>query len=728
MDTCLVVNRELTEDFVEESLDSLSGLPGQLDAYRLDSASDEPINAVFRAIHSIKGSAGFLELTGIQTFSHALENTLDEVRKGAISLGEDLQRVLVDGFDLLDAMLLEVAQGNIATEISSEAEALLQQIQSVAFVSPGRRPPDELLLEEILTLADAISDAKDSCPSDWAKQLRSLATGYAAGKTVESELPSSEAERPTPFEFLDIRYVCGDEDVSDRVLSVLGLFLAHQRGEYDEAVGGKFLESVGAFAAWARQAGHVDLSESLAAAAADFRTIFDSPLDLDENLLSLVWDHVWPALEKLEDPSGVEQNTPPKIEEAAGKTQQESGKPPTSQTAKARFLRVKEEHLKEFLERVSRLFITSELFKDIHSRMAETGHLADLVEELRQVNTDLKAESAALQQSVMTLRRVSVSGLFSKFPRMARTLASKLGKNITVHVAGEDTEIDKTLAEDLDAPLTHLIRNVVDHGIEPPDQRRARGVGETGNVWLEAKEDRNRVRIIVRDDGRGIDPDSLRRKAVEKGVIPQAEADSMSDNDALYLIFRPGFSTAEEVSDVSGRGVGMDVVRTTLGDHNGEVTIESKVGQGTTVCLDIPIRQATLVIDGLMVCQNDQLFVVPFEHIREITEIAPGALRSVHGRRMATIRGHVYDAVSLADILGLAPTEMTEKEPTTAVLVASKEGAACLSVDQVIGHRQVVVTAMKEILPDTEKVAGVAQLGGGQLALVLDLPEVLKDL
>ena len=552
--------------------------------------------------------------------------------------------------------------------------------------------------------------------------------GYAAGKTTEREPPAVEAEPPTPFDFLDVRYLCEEEDASDRVSAVLALFLAHQRGEYDEAVGKAFLESAGEFASWARQADHTDLAEPLEAAAADFRTIFDSPLDLDENLLCLVWDHVWPALEKLKARCDAEQDAQPNTEDAAEKPRKESENPPAGQTAKARFVRVKEERLEEFLQRVSRLFITSELFKDIHFRMAETGHLAGLVEEFRHVNTDLKAESAALQQSVMTLRRVSVSGLFSKFPRMARTLALKLDKNITVHVAGEDTEIDKTLAEDLDAPLTHLIRNVVDHAIETPDQRRARGVGENGNVWLEAKESRNRVRITVRDDGRGIDPDRLRRKAVEKGVISRTEADAMSDTDALYLIFRPGFSTAEKVSNVSGRGVGMDVVRTTLDEHNGEATVESKVGQGTTVRLDIPIRQATLVVDGLMVWQNDQRFVVPFEHIREITEISPGDLNSVHGRRMATIRGGVYDTVLLADVLGLAPAEMIEEKPMTAVLVACNEGALCLLVDRVIGHRQVVVTALREILPDTEKVAGVAQLGGGQLALVLDLPEVIKDL
>ena len=494
------------------------------------------------------------------------------------------------------------------------------------------------------------------------------------------------------------------------------------------------------------------MAESLSVAAADFQMIFDSPMDLDENLLSVIWDQLCPGLRGIRRDAAstghgagkhgagkTEKNATPNASAATtDKDSATAAEKPAEKTAangnnaaKARFVRVREERLDEFLEHVSRLFITSELFKDVHVRMADSGQLGPLVDELRQINNALKVESAALQLGVVSLRRVSVSGLFAKFPRMARTLASKLGKKIAVRVCGEETEIDKTLAEDLDAPLTHLIRNVVDHAIETPEQRRGRGVDETGSLWLTAEESKNHVRITVRDDGRGMDPVWLRNKAVEKGAVSQAEAETISDAEALRLIFHPGFSTAEKVSDISGRGVGMDVVRTTLAEYNGEVHVDSEVGVGTTLRLEIPIRQATLVIDGLMVGEGSQEYVVPFEYIQEISDINIDDFSTAHGRPVVTVRQGTYDAITLSDVLGLenamleAPMEKTKR---AAALLSCRQGTFCLLVDRIIGHRQVVVTGLNNVVSGAEKTAGVAQLGGGRLALVLNVPEIIKSL
>jgi len=557
--------------------------------------------------------------------------------------------------------------------------------------------------------------------------VRVLVMDYISGKTASSEGGSALLEpiRATPANLAEAHCVCGDRDVSDLVAAIAKAFLAFEDGQHEEQTESA-LASILALAGRAEEVGKSDLAECLSNTANELQMILDSPIDLDENLSSVIWEQLWPQLEKLKVPTAA--TTEPK-EKPPASSEEPPRRPAASsneQGVKSRFVRVKEERLDEFLEHVSRLFITSELYKDVHSRMAETDQLVDLVDEIRQINSELQVESTVLQQGVMALRRVSISGLFSKFPRMARTLASNLGKQVTVHLSGEDTEIDKTLAEDLDAPLTHLIRNVVDHGIETPDERRARGVSETGNLRLSARLTKNHVRISVQDDGRGIDPNRLRQKAVEKGVISRSDSDALSDQEALNLIFHPGFSTAEKVSDVSGRGVGMDVVRTTLAEHDGQVTVESQVGVGTTLRLDIPIRQATLVIDGLMVSENEERFVIPFDNLREIADISPMDFRSVHGRRAVTIRENVYDAIRLSEILDLPSASTSGRTKETAVLVHSKESTFCLLVDRVLGHRQVVVTDLKEVLPNADKMAGVAQLGGGRLALVLNVAELTK--
>ncbi len=215
---------------------------------------------------------------------------------------------------------------------------------------------------------------------------------------------------------------------------------------------------------------------------------------------------------------------------------------------------------------------------------------------------------------------------------------------------------------------------------------------------------------------------------MEKGVVSEAEAEAMSDEEALNLIFRPGFSTAQKVSEVSGRGVGMDVVRSVVARHHGQVHVESQPGRGTTIRLEIPIRQATLVIDGLMVAEGDESFVIPFENVREIARIEPSQLATMHGRPVVTIRDRTYDAVRLAGILGLPGRNGTAPGAEIVVVVQSKQGCLCLRMDRVIGHRQVVVTGLQDVLQVTPKVMGIAQLGAGKLAPVLNIPEIVRSL
>jgi len=536
---------ELIEEFVVESLESLRAVPRLLHSYRRNPEDPESIHAAFRAIHSIKGCAACLGLEVYKGFAHSLEHTLADIRDGKQPLGDDLQYVLIEGFDYLDVMLNRALDGEIVTEMDPEQETLLQRIGEVAAKTVNGVEPsgEDLLLKETRRLAEEISRCGVPPVADLSRRLKLLVDDCLGGGPDRQDRQPATPPAPNPAEFRHVSCSCGEHDVTDRVALLLRPFLALQGGEYTHEVGEGFLAAAADFAAWAKHHGHDHLAAALERAAADFRTIFQSPLEIDENLLSIVWDHLWPQLETLKAPaSGPGKSTPKKAEQEQEPAAKPAGTPARTKP-KSRFVRVKEERLDEFLEHVSNLFVSGELLKDLQSRMAQTSQLRSLVEELRQIHRDMKMQFTTLQQGVMALRRVSVSGLFSTFPRMARTLASQLGKRIDVHVSGEDTEIDKVLAEDLDAPLTHLVRNVVDHGIETPDQRRARGVDESGNLWLKAEQTRHHVRITVADDGRGIDLDRLRDKAVEKGIYTRSKADALTEKETLDLIFHPGLGT-----------------------------------------------------------------------------------------------------------------------------------------------------------------------------------------
>ncbi len=722
-------SQELITDFVDEAVESLRPLASHLDAYRRNPSDADPINAVFRSVHSIKGCAGFLGLAAVKMFSHAMENTMDEVRKQKVSLSEDLQLTLVNGIDLLDAMLQRALDGEIETDLGNDEKQLLDGLERLANDCRLEQAPEEILLAEILKLAEEIGATEVPQASQWAMQVQQLVEVYRNNDAEEKQ--EAAPSKPNPSDYVGVTCKCNDEDISSHIAGILEVFLVTERGEYKEAAGKDFMRGAEEFAVWADGAGQAELAAALRAGASDFRTIFDSPLDIDATLISVVWDHLSPELSKLEGAPGTQAEAPSaetKQENAADQGSDKSAADSKVRQQKIRMVRVKEEYVDGFLNDVSRLFITGELLKDLHSRMSHEGAMQTLVEEMRQINTAFYAQSASLQQSVVSLRRVSVSGLFAKFPRMARTLCAQLNKKIAVHLVGEETEIDKSLLEDLDAPLTHMIRNSVDHGIETPEERKARGVDETGNLWLKAEQTRSHVIITIQDDGRGIDPVKLRNKAVEKGIYSREEADHLSDEETLKLVFHAGFSTAEKLSDVSGRGVGMDVVRTNLAHHNGEIFVESKVGQGSIFRMEIPIRDAVLVIDGLMMKQNGEDFALPFDHIREITEIDPADLSPVQGSQVATIRGKTYEAVELCDILDLEKHERQPGQKLQAVLVGCKLGEVCILVDKVCGHRQIVLNSINDILPETDKIAGVAQLGGGRLALVLSVEDIVKSL
>ncbi|MBC8354704.1 MAG: chemotaxis protein CheA [Planctomycetes bacterium] len=715
----------LLGDFVDESLESLRELPAQLQAYRANPENAEAVHSVFRSVHSIKGSASFFGLSAIKQFAHSVENTLDDIRNGKSSLGEDLARSLIEAFDDLDVMLNEALNGVTDKTLKDDYVQLLARIEQQANDYSSDVLQEQRLLEEVSSLADEMAAAGLPQSLDWSDRLRALVANRSDDDAFEEQAKVGEPDIDT---FYGARFRYANDDVSERVYRLLELFRVTACGEYEEEHGRSFLEAAREFANWAETSEADWLIQPLNSAASDFQTIFSSPLDIDSDLLGIIWSTLARQLDKLRVCEPLPEETPTDTPEREAKANVQPTQTQTGETAppRNRFLRVNEERVDTFLNDVSKLFITCERLKDLQARMDREMQLSELVDELRQINATFSGQTMALQSSVVALRKVPARGLFSKFPRVARTLATDLGKQLDVHLVGEENEIDKSLIEDLDSPLMHMVRNVCDHGIDTPESRRSRGVCDTGNLWLKCELTQTHVIITVQDDGRGIDPQRLREKVIDKGIMTAAQANSLSDDEAVDLIFHPGFSTAEQVSDVSGRGVGLDVVRTTIRDHSGDIKVHSQVDVGTTFRIAIPLRAAVVVVDGLLLAQDGDTFIVPFGNVGEIFELKASEISTVQGSLVARIRGEPFAAIRLGQALATSSRTTQGDGPTNAVMLTHKGKSICLLVDNVIGQRKVVINGLQDLLPNTTAFTGVAQLGGGRMALVLNPQEFVS--
>jgi two-component system chemotaxis sensor kinase CheA len=341
----------------------------------------------------------------------------------------------------------------------------------------------------------------------------------------------------------------------------------------------------------------------------------------------------------------------------------------------------------------------------------ETLHALDIaVSQLDLLVSDL-------QNAVMKTRMQPIGRLFQKYPRIARDLARSLGKDVELHLVGEDTEIDKTMIEDLSDPIIHLIRNAVDHGIEDAAGRAAAGKPAKSVVRLEARQEGDHIVILVADDGRGMDAERLRAKALAKGLISDEEASTMDDRQSYNLIFLPGFSMAEKVSDVSGRGVGMDVVRTNIQKLNGTIEIRSQLGKGTTLVINLPLTLAILPV--LLVRLGEQPFAVPLSMVREILPIDPGGIQDVGGKATMVVRGEVLPIAPLSTLLGWP----RERVPQYGVLMQAAEWSFVLAIDSFAGREDAVIKSLDDFRP--KGVAGVTTLSNGQIVLILDMKELL---
>ncbi len=387
--------------------------------------------------------------------------------------------------------------------------------------------------------------------------------------------------------------------------------------------------------------------------------------------------------------------------------------------AKETTIRVDTVRLDQVLNLSGEIGLTKNRLTHLRSDLIQGRNDADTLRELDQSVSQLDMLVVNLQNAVMKTRMQPIGRLFKKYPRLARDLARSLGKDVELVLSGEETEMDKTMIEDLNDPLVHLVRNAVDHGIETIEDRTANGKPEKSVVNLSARQEGDHIQITIVDDGRGMRPEVIRNKAIEKGLITSEVANTLDENQCLELIFLPGFSTKDEISSVSGRGVGMDVVKTNIQKMNGNIRIDSEVGKGTTIAISLPLTLAILPVLVLRLC--DQSFAVPLSMVREILPVNPELLQKVSGKATMVVRGEVLPVLPLTQLIGWGSNEQSN----VGVLMQMGSNSFILTAEGFVGHEDVVIKSLDTFRP--KGVAGVTMSSEGDIVLILDIKELLSD-
>lgn len=663
------------DTFFEEAEELLADMERYLLELDVDEPDSEQLNAIFRAAHSIKGGAGTFGFDALQKTTHLFENLLDHTRKGELRLRRDIVDTFLETKDMLSDQLDAYRNGD---EPDQEAfERICQTLQRLA-------------LEEI-------------------------------GQDLESGAPAASSPEPAaqPKSQPEPESAPGQSAASDSGLRVVALLNV---GEKDRQLLVEELGQLGEVVAQGGDEACYEVTLSSSVSNDDIEAVMCFIIDTDQIKIrgaeadgapQAEAPAAAPEVEQKAAPAAVES---PPLASSAGGAKPDSGKPAKAK-AKAKgggestSIRVSVDKVDQIINLVGELIITQSMLDQTVSEMDNVANSA-----LQNGMSLLQRNARDLQESVMSIRMIPMDFVFSRFPRVVRETAAKLGKEIELVTEGESTELDKSLTERIIDPLTHLVRNSLDHGIEPPDVRQAAGKPRTGKLVLSAKHQGGNIIIEVIDDGAGLNRDRLLAKARENGL---PVSDAMSDDEVWQLIFAPGFSTAKVVTDVSGRGVGMDVVKRNIQGMGGHVQIMSRPGEGTTIRIVLPLTLA--ILDGMSIKVGNEMFILPLSAVLESLQPSREDLYAMAGDDVVLkVRDEYLPVVAVHEALDVpkAKTELTE---TIAVIVQGEGRRYALLVDDLVGQQQVVV---KNLETNYRKVPGVSAatiLGDGSVALILDI-------
>ncbi|MEO9522636.1 chemotaxis protein CheA [Marinobacter alexandrii] len=697
---------EILQDFLVEAGEILEKLSEQLVDLEQNPDDSDLLNAIFRGFHTVKGGAGFLQLEALVNCCHSAENVFDILRNHKRKVDSELMDVVLETLDHVNSMFDQVRNGQALTPAPDQLIASLD-----AFAEPaGETQPRE---DVPATAPQAADDGGDITDDEFEQLLDALQDGSASPESPAVADEPAKADSASGGG-------SGDDDITDDEFEAL-LDQLHGKGQFAGAVAAD--ESAPAADTGAAASG----SES-AAGGDDLITDDEFEKLLDElhgkggaPTTAGAGETGTPAAE----PAAAPKSDPKKVEPKKTEPKKAEAKPTaaaapapardTSPVAETT-VRVDTKRLDDIMNMVGELVLVRNRLQRLGAS-SEDEHMHKAVSNLDVVTTDLQA-------AVMQTRMQPIKKVFGRFPRVVRDLARSLKKEVNLVMHGEDTDLDKNLVEALSDPLVHLVRNSVDHGIEAPDVREKAGKPRQGTVTLSAEQEGDHILLAIEDDGAGMDPEVLRRKAVEKGVYEQDAADRLTENECFNLIFAAGFSTKEQISDVSGRGVGMDVVKTKIGQLNGQISIVSKLGKGSRIIIKVPLTLA--IMPTLMIMLGDQSFALPLVNVVEIFHLDLTKTNIVDGRECIVVRDKVFPLFHIKR--WLVGKGKGQEEPANAhvVIVAMGTKQVGFVVDQLVGQEEVVIKPLGRALQGTPGMAGATITGDGRIALIIDVPSLLQ--
>jgi len=696
------------EDFLEfyllDSYEQIDRLSSGLLQLERDGENIALINELFRCVHSLKGSSGTMGYTPIVQLTHTAEDLLDRLRQGKMQVTNEIIDVLLATSDKLKLMLNQVEKRE---NIDTDYEGLLSQMQAlietgaVAQKSVSRRSekpadaqpaeqtvaefefhlePDELeeVNKALLQNYNIYKVRVDFAPKTMMKSVRALLVNQRLeqlGKVFKI-VPSIEELDTSNTEYFHVLLATKEapKDVRDDALEI---------SEIAEVA-----------------VTHYSLSEQLEKHSLKSASILT---------------------EASETSSNQEKAT---AKETVKETKQNSGKPQDNAAGhQVHTIRVDTARMDNLINLAGELVITRTRLVKIAEDLKAQYPSDPLVNNLNETNVYFGRLMSDLQESVMRLRMVPIGTVFSRYPRLVRDFCRKTGKKIDLVIHGEETELDKTVIELIGDPLTHIIRNSVDHGIEAPEDRIALGKPEVGTITLDAYHEGNHISIVISDDGAGLDLDKIYNKALAKGLISSVR-EEMSERDIANLIFLPGFSTADQVTEVSGRGVGMDVVRKTLNDLGGTIDIKTRRGEGTSFIIRLPLTLA--IIQALLVEVRDEVYAIPLSSVVETLLIKKKDIRTVGRLPMVQVRGNTLPLISLRERFDI-PEDDEPREEVYVVVVGLGERTVGLIVDELQGQQEIVIKSLGDFLSNQHGIAGATILGDGKVTLILDIGTLIQD-
>ena len=705
------------EIFLDETNEHLQNLNTQILDLEQNPEDSDTINEIFRAAHSLKGMAGTMGYKRMQNLTHDMENVFSEVRTGNIKVQPEMIDVLFQCLDALQEYTDNIK--NSADEGTNDNEPLIRQLNDIlnnkgmapaAAAAPAPAPEKETKKEtkskKGSKAAAAAASAENDAPwykatydesqitvlKEAAKQGKKI---YALNVTVNEDCVLKAARAFLVVKAIEEKgeiavSIPSSQDLEDEKFDNSFMLVVISDDKLEELV--KAAENVSEI----KSVEGAAFDPEKVAPAATEEAVADEPAKQEEV--------------KAEAPAASAPTTAVAPASAPKTPEKKTGKPIVNRT-----VRVDIEKLDSLMNLVSELIIAKNSLVSASTGSQNNSVFNEQIEYLESVTTNL-------HESVMKVRMVPIESTVNKFPRMIRDLQKNLGKKLELYMSGEETELDRTVVDEIGDPIMHLLRNSADHGIESAEIRAERGKPEAGSIFLDAYQDGNNVIIEVRDDGNGIDVEAVKNKAIERGTITPEQAAQMTDKEIINLLFLPSFSTAKKVTDVSGRGVGLDVVKSKIEALSGEVEVKSQLGVGSTWTIRLPLTLA--IIQALMVVVGGEKYAISLGSIQTIETIEKSDIKLVQNEEVINLRGLVIPLIRLNEVL---ENESNPADEDSSVVVIVKKGdkLAGLVIDELIGQQEIVIKSLGKYIKQVKFISGATILGDGEVALIIDVNALL---